>query len=145
MKLHITLPVTLSALATLLFAGAALAKGVAINPGQWEMTNTLQMSVLPQPQVRSTTECIKESELNPDDFNMDEDNPCEITDVVVDGNSASWSISCPSQDGLLMQGKWQFTSGGDTLEGSGSMSADAAGMKLDFKMDWKGKRIGDCP
>ncbi len=46
---------------------------------------------------------------------------------------------------IVMDGRWKFTSSGDSISGSGSMSADAAGMNIDLEMDWKGQRIGDCP
>ena len=127
-----------------LTAGLAFAEGVSINPGQWEMTMTMEMSMMPQPQVHSSTECMKESEISPEDFNMDQNTPCDITDVAIDGNTARWSISCPAQGGMVMEGQWEFTSSGDSIVGNGSMSAETAGMNMDFKMDWEGKRIGDC-
>lgn len=40
------------------------------------MNMTMEMSLLPQPQVHSSKECIEQSELHPDDFNMDENSPC---------------------------------------------------------------------
>jgi len=128
-----------------LFSSTAIAKGISINPGQWEMTTTMEMSMLPQPQVRSSTECVVETELSPDDFNMNKDSPCDITDVVVDGNEARWSISCPLEGGMVMEGQWEFTSGGDSINGSGSMSGEIGGTQIEFKMAWDGKRVGDCP
>ena len=138
------LRIALTGLAIMLFAGTVFAEGVPINPGQWEMTATIEMSLLPKPQVRTSMECLTESELNPKDFNMDNDDPCDITDVVIDGNSARWSILCPVEDGVQMEGQWEFTSSGDSIKGTGSMSSDANGMQIEFKMDWEGKRVGDC-
>ena len=102
------------------------------------------MSMLPQPQVSQDLECIEEDELTPEDFNMDEENPCTIKDVEVDGNTARWSISCPAGNGMDMGGKWEVTSHGDKLNGSGSMEADMGGQKVSWTMSWEGKRIGDC-
>ena len=51
---------------------SVLAEGVPMTPGKWEMTMTMEMSMLPAPQVRTYTECVEESELNPDKFKMDE-------------------------------------------------------------------------
>ena len=99
---------------------------------------------MPQPQTTTVKECIKEPELNPEDFNMDEDNPCNISEVAIDGDTASWSINCPTEDGPVMEGRWEFTSGGDTISGSGSMTADYAGQAMSIDMSWTGKRIGDC-
>jgi hypothetical protein len=43
-----------------------------------------------------------------------------------------------------MQGQWEFTSSGDSITGSGSMFAEIGAQKMDFNMNWEGKRIGDC-
>ena len=101
------------------------------------------MSLLPQPQTKTYTECIEETEMNPEDFNMDEDSPCDITEVEFDGNSAKWSISCPNPMGA-MEGEWEITSNGDSIVGGGSMSAEIAGQKMEMEMQWEGTRVGDC-
>lgn len=137
--------IALTGLAALLLAGTVFAAGVSVTPGQWEMTSTTEMSMLPQPQIRSYKKCIEKSELNLDDFNMDKDSPCEFADIVIDGNTISWSISCPMQGAMSMNGQWQFTSSGDSIIGSGSMSTNTAGMQMEIKMDWEGKRLGNCP
>ena len=136
--------VILSSLTALFFAITSNAGGVSIEPGQWEMTTTMTMSMMPQPQVTTVKECMKESELDPEDFNMDEDNPCKISDLLIDGNTARWSISCPTEDGPAMEGSWEFTSKGDSITGSGSMTANFAGQAMSFDMSWEGKRVGDC-
>ncbi len=138
------LRIALTGLAIMLFAGTVFAEGVSINPGQWEMTATIEMSLLPEPRVRTSTQCLTESELDPNVFNVDEDNTCNFADVVIDGNSARWSVLCPTEDGVQMEGQWEFTSSGDSITGTGSLSADANGMQIEFKMDWEGKRVGDC-
>ena len=140
MKLRVVLP----GLTALFFSVTAIAEGVSINPGEWEMTSSMSMTMMPQPRVTTVKECIKESELNPADFNMDENNPCNITDVIIDGGSASWSISCPTEGGPVMEGRWEFTSSGDSISGSGKMTADYASQAMGFDMTWTGKRIGDC-
>lgn len=137
--------IALAFLVTMLFANVASAKGVSIDPGLWEMTATMTMSMMPQPQTTVETECIEEDEMNPEDFNMDEDNPCSITDVDIDGNTARWSINCPTENGMAMTGQWEFTSFGDSITGEGSMTANMAGQEMGFNMTWNGKRVGDCP
>jgi len=138
------LRLVLTSLTAMVFSASAIAEGVSIDPGEWEMTSTITMSMMPQPQTTTVKECIKEPELNPEDFNMDEDNPCNISEVVIDGDTASWSINCPTEGGPVMEGRWEFTSGGDTISGSGSMTADYAGQAMSIDMSWTGKRIGDC-
>ena len=84
------LRIVLTFLFASLFSATAFAGGITIEPGLWKMNMTMEMSMLPQPQVHSSQECIEESELQPDDFNMDENSPCKISDAVVDGNTANW-------------------------------------------------------
>lgn len=136
--------VILSGLTAMFFAVAVNADGVSIDPGEWEMTTTLTMSMMPQPQTTTIKECIEENELNPEDFNMDEENPCAISNVDINGGTARWSISCPTDNGTAMEGTWEFTSEGDTLSGNGSMSANFGGQDMSFEMTWEGMRIGDC-
>ena len=136
-------------LPALLLATGAMAEGVAIDPGQWEMTMTMEMNssmdlpmVIP-PRTTTTTECVEKNELGPDDFNMEEESPCDVSDVKIDGNTVSWAISCPGPAGS-MTGNWSFTSAGDTVEGQGSMTGDMGGQAMDFTMSWSGKRTGEC-
>lgn len=134
----------INGLAALLLTSNVMAEGVSIQPGQWEMTSTMTMTMMPQPRTQTSTECITESELGPEDFNMDKNSPCDITNLVVDGNTISWDINCPIEGAPPTQGHWQFTSSGDEITGNGSMTAELGGQAMDFKMDWAGKRIGDC-
>ena len=136
--------VFLTGLATVMFAGTAIAEGVSINPGMWEMTSTMTMTMMPEPRSTTVKECIEDDELNPESFNMDKDNPCNITDVTIDGNTARWLISCATGGGPVMEGQWEFTSDGDSISGNGSMDTEFSGQKMGFNMTWEGKRVGDC-
>jgi len=135
---------TLFILTGVLFATGAVAEGVAVNPGKWEMTMTMQMSMLPAPQTKTTTECIEKEELGPAEFHMEEDSPCDFSDVVIDDDTVSWNVNCPGPAGGEMTGEWSFTSHGDSIEGNGSMSADMAGQAIEFTMEWSGQRVGNC-
>jgi hypothetical protein len=140
MRFHIIL----TGLATLLISTTGAAEGVSITPGMWEMTSTMTMTMMPQPQSKTFSKCIEKDEISPDSFNMDPDSPCQFSDVSIEGNAARWSISCPTDGGSVMEGQWEFTSNGDSINGSGSMSTEYSGQKMGFDMTWVGKRIGDC-
>lgn len=128
-----------------LLSSVTFAGGISIEPGMWETTMTMKMSMMPQPQVHTSTECIEDSELNPADFNMEENSPCDITEVVMNDNTVSWTISCPAENGgMSMEGQWSMTSHGDTLSGGGSMSGGSQDMQIEMNIQWEGKRIGDC-
>ena len=136
--------VFLTGLATVMIAGTASAEGVSIDPGMWEMTTTMTMTMMPQPQRTTVNECIEEDELSPESFNLDKENPCSISDVAVEETTARWSISCSTDGGPMMEGQWAFTSSGDTISGNGSMSTEINGQTMGFEMVWTGERIGDC-
>lgn len=140
MRFHIIL----TGLVTAVLASTASADGVSINPGLWEMTSTMTMTMMPQPQTTTVKECIKDNKLSPESFNMEEDNPCNVADVIVDGNTARWSINCPTEGGPVMEGQWEITSDGDTINGNGTMSTEFSGQQMGFVMTWEGKRIGNC-
>jgi hypothetical protein len=133
----------LAGLTAAFFATNASAQGLDIEPGKWEMTSTMTMTMFPAPQTFTVTECIEEDALDPDHFNMDQENPCEISDVSVDSGTARWSINCPTDMGS-MQGQWEFISEGDSISGNGTMSANYNGQEMGFEMTWEGKRVGDC-
>lgn len=135
-------------LALCLFLGMAApaavsAKGVAVTPGLWEMSMSMNMPMMPVPQERSYTECVQETEIDPEKFQMDQETPCDVNDMVVDGKTISWSLSCPGPMGTT-EGQWSFTSEGDSMHGNGAMTAEMGGQNMEFTMSWKGKRIGDC-
>ena len=134
----------LTGLASLMLTGTASAEGVSIDPGMWETTSTMTMTMMPEPRSNTVQECIENDELSPESFNMDKDNPCNITDVTIDGNTARWSISCSTGGGPVMEGQWEFTSNGDSISGNGSMDTEFSGQKMGFNMTWEGKRVGDC-
>jgi len=131
-------------LVSMLFVSAGHADGLPIEPGQWEMTSTMTMSMMPQPQTNTAIECIEEDVLDPSTFNMDEENPCDITDVMIESATARWNISCPVENGAKMEGQWEVTSHGETLSGKGQMTTEIGGQEMGFDMSWEGKRIGDC-
>ena len=134
----------LTGLASLMLTGTASAEGVSIDPGMWEMTSTMTMTMMPEPRSTTVKECIEDDEISPESFNMDEESPCTISEMSVEGNTARWSISCPTGGGPVMEGQWEFTSSGNTISGNGSMSTDFNGQTMGFNMTWEGKRVGDC-
>ena len=136
--------VILTGVASVFLASSAGAAGVSLDPGMWDMTSTMTMTMMPEPRTHTVKECIEDEELSPESFNMDKENPCDITDVNVEGDTARWSISCATGGGPVMEGQWEFTSHGDSISGKGSMTADFSGQTMGFNMTWVGNRVGDC-
>ena len=133
-------------MAGLLLAGLLVtpaAGAVSLEPGQWTMKVSIEMPMLPAPQERSHSECFEKSEFSPEDFQMDEDSPCTISNVQNNADSISWDIACPQLEGEA-NGHMEFVSHGDSIEGKGHMTMSMAGQTMDMNMTWSGERTGDC-
>ena len=65
------LRIILSSLIAVFFAGNSFAEGLSIEPGQWDMTMIMTMSMMPTPQTTTVSECMTEDELSPENFNDD--------------------------------------------------------------------------
>jgi len=128
----------------LLTAPAARADGIPVEPGLWEMSSIVNMPMMPQPRVTTTTECMKESEISMDDMGgEDMDLNCQFEMAQVDGNTMKWSVDCPVEGGTS-HGEWEATSSGDSVTGEGLVTISFQGQAMEMTMSWEGKRIGDC-
>ena len=127
-----------------LTAPAAWADGIPVEPGLWEMSSTMNMPMMPQPRVTTTTECMKESEISMDDMGGEDMDPnCQFEMAQVDGNTMKWSVDCPVEGGTS-HGEWEATSTGDSVTGDGLVTISFQGQAMEMTMSWEGKRIGDC-
>ena len=127
-----------------LTAPAARADGIPVEPGLWEMSSTMNMPMLPEPRVTTTTECMKESEISMDDMGGEDMDPnCQFEMAQVDGNTMKWSFDCPVEGGTS-HGEWEATSSGDGVTGNGVITMSFQGQNMEMTMSWEGKRIGDC-
>ena len=128
----------------LLTAPAARADGIPVEPGLWEMSSIVNMPMMPQPRVTTTTECMKESEISMDDLGGEDMDPnCQFEMAQVDGNTMKWSVDCPVEGGTS-HGEWEATSSGDSVTGEGLVTISFQGQAMEMTMSWEGKRIGDC-
>ncbi len=127
-----------------LVSSPAVAEGIPIEPGLWEMTSTMTMPMLPNPRVSTSTECIEEDELSPEAMNQEDmDSDCTFSTRTVDGNTMKWSMACNSKGGAS-RGEWEASSHGDTMTGGGTVTVDMQGQSMVMTMKWDGKRVGDC-
>jgi hypothetical protein len=125
---------------------AAGADGLPVEPGLWEMTSTVHMPMLPQPQVNTQTECLDKPVMSLDELQKDEMDPnCEFETAQIDDTTVKWSVDCPVEGGGTARGEWQATSHGDRIEGDGTMTMSVQGQEMNMTMSWTGKRVGACP
>jgi len=130
----------------LLSAGVAIAaEGIPVEPGLWEITSTVQMPMLPQPQVNTTKECFEKSVISMEDLQTSDMDPnCTFEREQVDERTLKWIFDCPVEGGSS-HGEWQATSHGDRLEGIGTIDMNMQGQVMQMTLTWAGKRIGACP
>lgn len=123
----------------------ALAEGVPITPGLWEMSGEMSGSMIPAPHTTSSIDCIDQSELGPDYFKSKFGSSCDPSELQVDGNMISWTISCADSDGGL-EVHFKFISKGDSFTGVGtwSMPSGIDEQSLELTINYSGQRIDDC-
>jgi len=132
-------------LATLLAAPAAMAEGIPVEPGLWEITSTMKMPMLPEPRVTTVTECMEKSEISMDDMGGEGMDPnCSFDVSEIDGKRMKWWFDCPVEGGTS-HGEWEAVSEGDTVSGNGVITMSFQDQTMEMTMEWAGKRVGDCP
>jgi hypothetical protein len=132
-------------LATLLAAPAAMAEGIPVEPGLWEITSTMKMPMLPEPRVTTVTECMEKSEISMDDMGGEGMDPnCSFDVSEIDGKRMKWWFDCPVKGGTS-HGEWEAVSEGDTVSGNGLITMSFQDQTMEMTMEWAGKRVGDCP
>ena len=122
---------------TALLIGHAWA-GPQMNPGQWEITTKTEMAGMP-PQSITHAQCITNDDPVP--MSDDASRECQVSDIVTNGDTISWKITCGGQGGQ-MKGTGQITYHGDTMEGTMHMAI--AGSNVQVTNYLTGRRIGNC-
>ena len=121
----------------------AMADGIAIEPGKWETTTTMNLPMLAPPKVNTAIECMEESEISPEKMTDNMDSGCTFDTRVVENSTMQWKMECVADTGSS-RGEWEATSYGDTLTGSGTITIDMQGQSVEMLMNWEGRRVGDC-
>jgi hypothetical protein len=74
-------------------------------------------------------------------MSQDANQGCRVTDIVYDGNTVSWNISCDAQSGG-MKGTGKVTYNGDSMQGTMNMTMPGSDMQINNQ--FHGRRIGPC-
>jgi hypothetical protein len=110
-----------------------------VKPGKWKVTTQMDMPGMPvkMPPITIETCITKEQAENPEKSVPDAGKDCKVGDYKVDGNTVSWSVSCPKQS---ISGNGTITYDGDSYSGSMDMKMGEQAMTAKYS----GKRTGDC-
>lgn len=118
--------------------GTAFA-GPNMNPGKWEIATTTQMAGMPS-QTQTNVQCLTDNDMVPTTDNANQQ--CRIEDILVNGSTVSWKITCEEGQAGGMTGTGEITYSGDTMNGVMNMSIPSYGAEI--KNTLSGRRIGDC-
>jgi len=118
------------------FADAAL----NLQEGKWEITTKVEMpgmrmNIPPQKHIQ----CLTKKDFVPQSTQPGQE--CKISGTTIVGNTVTWTIQCTSQ-GEEMSGKGKITYGGNSFEGTITMTMSHANMEMTSHIS--GNRIGDC-
>jgi hypothetical protein len=141
-------------LCAMAIVGAALAGGRAasaadhpnVQPGNWEITSTMEMPGMPMPPARPITHCIKPDEIKDnqsfaDSMQTRNKGKCKISDIKIESDKLSYSFACDSG----ASGTTEVAFGGTTYEGTTKMTVPGHGNgPMTMTNHFKAKRVGDC-
>jgi len=127
---------------------AAHAASPNMRDGMWEITTKMEMAgnkgaQMPQQTVKH---CMtKQDVADPRRATPGAGDPgrCKMTDYKMQGNTASWKLACTGDGSGTGSGTVTFS--GDSYSGSQTMYMKRGGQVMTMKMDYSGRRVGDCP
>ncbi len=134
--------VPLCAFVLLVFAAPLLAAPPNMQPGNWEISMKIQVEGVPFPMPPiKTTHCYTKQDLEDNSKTLPsgsgKKNDCEVKDMKVAGNSATWNLVC--KDGA--KGAGEITYKGTTYDATLKMTTKDGDKST---TNIKAKRLGDC-
>ena len=116
----------------------AAPKGVNMQEGKWEITNTFEMKGMPagMSKPHTITTCLSQKDYVPKDT---EQKDCTVKDLKVEGNTVSWELLCRDTSG-----KGSVTYAGSTFDGVMETMMKEGGKEMNAKIMMKGKYLGPC-
>jgi hypothetical protein len=136
-------------LATALNLGPAHAAAPNMREGMWEITTKMEMTgksgvEMPQQMVRHClTRKDVEDPRRTTPSAAGQGSRCKMTDYKLQGNTATWKMACEGEG--AMTGTGTVTYSGDSYSGNQTMAMKRSGQVMNMKMDYSGRRVGDCP
>jgi hypothetical protein len=134
-------PSVAAALTFLSVGSAAVAEGLPITPGLWEMTSQNPMTG----EDDVLEECMSDGVFDPISM-MEETQGCTFSNETVSGNSIDYDMTCtdPEMPGA-MTAEFSFTIDGDQGSGNVDMRMEMNGQTaMSMSTSVTARRVGDC-
>jgi hypothetical protein len=137
---------TLALFASALISAQVHAAAPNMLEGMWEITTKMEMpgksgTAMPQQTVKH---CMTQKDIEDPRRTTpsagERDSRCKMTDYKLQGNTASWKMTCDGMDGA-----GTVTYSGDSYSGNQTMAMKRGKEVMHMKMAYAGKRVGDCP
>ena len=107
-------------------------------PGKWQIKMQMDIPGMPVKMPPVTVEvCLTEEDLKNPEKSVPNDpkSDCKVGDFEVDGNTVTWSMSCPKQK---MTGKGEITFTEDSYTGTMNMKMEEQEMSTKYTGKWLG-------
>lgn len=127
---------------SLAVAGPAVADGMQVQPGKWEFKATSVMPMMPAPNATVETQCVTESEVQPEMF-LEYVEGCTLRESETDAASMRWKVTCATSGGRV-DGEGSARSTGTTVRGAMTLLMNFSGQQMTMRHDWEGRRVGPC-
>jgi hypothetical protein len=129
--------------ASLATASAALAAGVNVHPGKWEMSTTVDVQgKAGTEKAPVTSRCIKPEDVKDTEAMtqaQQKDKRCTTTILSATSDRVAWTYECPTGSGSV-----DFTYGGDSYEQSFQFLVHTKTGDHTTAQHVKAHRVGDC-
>ena len=141
--------ISISLFTAALLCAPAHAATPNMKDGMWEITTKMEMTgksdvAMPQQTVRH---CLTKSDVEDPRRTTpgaaDQGSRCKMTDYKLQGNTATWNMACEGEG--AMTGTGTVTYSGDSYSGNQTMTMKHGGQAMNMKMNYSGRRVGDCP
>lgn len=112
-----------------------------IKEGLWELTSTAEISEMP-PMTTTSEQCMsKKNALDPREMLKNQN--CEISNMVIDLNTAKWKMRC-SQQGMEMTGNGSINYQYESMSGTFNMAMQSEAGTMKIVTEIIGRYIGAC-
>lgn len=112
-----------------------------MQPGNWEITSTIEMPGMTFSMPASKhTQCISSEEMIPQA--QQENDKCQILENQLHGDTLTWKIECESEGGV-MTSRGKIVYHGATFDGT--IHTTGSQLPSGMTQQMTGKRIGNCP
>ena len=127
-------------------AAAAFAAQPNIKEGLWEITMTMEMAGMPSGRPPQTVQhCVTPKDAQDPaamSRSMDKDSQCVMSDYKLQGNTASWKMTCKGE--RAMTGTVTATYSGNSYTMTTKMAMVQSGQTMNMTTTQTGKYLGPC-